>query len=313
MTPKIVALKEALYGYPVPKLPNFISVDHRDFKKRFIEKEEQLDIVLHTNVKNTFKPQMAHDGRWYDLLSSKGKPVIVMESAVFRQNASDERKEAYYRFGWHHFLRHKANFNNKNSPSSRWKKIQQEQNITIKDWRNNGEHILLMLQKEYDSSLIELYEKYGDYNKWVEETLETIREHSDRPIVVRNHPRLSPKGIELIINKFPDVKLSKHSKAHNMSHGGKHLAADFEKAFCVVGYTSNSLTESVCEGIPTFCLNEGAMAYDVSNTDLSKIETPNREINRTQWLYDMAYAQWHYTEIKSGKAWDHIKSVYNFD
>lgn len=308
--PNVVALKETLYGYPVPSLPNFKAVDHQEFKKHYRDGERPFDVALQTNIANRFKPHLTHDQKWYSMINDMNKLTVVMESAIFRQNSSDERKNAYYRFGWHHFLRHKANFNNQNSPSDRWKKIQQEQRIEIKDWRTNGEYILLMLQKEYDSSLIELYEKYKNYNDWVKETLTEIRKHTDRPILIRSHPRISAKGVEKVISDFKNVTLSANAKAANMSHGGKHLAKDFENAYCVVGYTSNSLTESVCEGIPTFCLSPGAMAYDVSNTNLSQIETPNREINRTQWLYDMAYAQWHYTEVKSGKAWEHIKLVY---
>ena len=49
------------------------------------------------------------------------------------------------------------------------------------------------------------------------------------------------------------------------------------------------------------------MAWDVTNHDLSIIESPI-EFDRTQWLNDISYTMWSFDELKEGMAWSHITS-----
>jgi len=304
---KVIGIKEIMFHFPVPVSNDFQIVSFSDFKNLNIE---EFDFTVQGNVKNVFKTYTEKLAPFYDALDTSKKIKIVMESAIFRQNTTDDVKRVYYRFGLNHFMRKVGEFYNQNSPPDRWKKLQQEQNINIKEWRNHGNHILVILQKQYDSSLVGLYETYKDYGVWLKGVLEEIRKHTDRKIIVRDHPRLKFDGIKKAIGDLKNIEISKNNIAINRSTAGHHLLKDFEDAWAVVGYTSSTLTDSVCEGIPTFALSEYAMAYDVCNNDLSKIEIPNRNIDRQQWLNDMAYAQWSYDEIRKGEPWDRMKSVH---
>jgi hypothetical protein len=307
---KVIGLKETLFHFPVPKTDEFKVVPHSEFKKNYTQRMNEYNATIQGNVKNVFKQYASNLHPMYDALTAAQKPKIVMESAIFRQNSPEDLTKVYYRFAWNHFMRKIGEFNNVNSPPDRWLRLQQEQKIEIKDWRNTGGHILVILQKQYDSSLVGLYEKHKKYAAWLKGVLEEIRKHTDRKIIIRDHPRMKFDGVEAAVGSLKNIERSKNNKSVNNSTAGHHLLKDFEDAWAVVGYTSSTLVDSVCEGIPTFALSEYAMAYDVCNHNLSQIETPSRNIDRQQWLNDMAYSQWSYSEIKKGEPWERIKPIY---
>ena len=95
-----------------------------------------------------------------------------------------------------------------------------------------------------------------------------------------------------------------------MLSGGDELYADFKDAWAVVGFNSNALTESVCEGIPTFSMCPSSMAWECSNKTLKLIEQPMM-FDRQQWLNNLGYCQWNETECINGLPWEHLKGVIN--
>ena len=74
--------------------------------------------------------------------------------------------------------------------------IQKEQSIEIKDWRTNGDYILLVLQRPGDSSLKKLIDNHGSYKQFIEYTITQIKKYTDRPIRVRMHPLRQDRQLE---------------------------------------------------------------------------------------------------------------------
>ena len=72
----------------------------------------------------------------------------------------------------------------------------------------------------------------------------------------------------------------------------------FSNEWAVISWSSNPGIHAVLNGIPAF-VGEQSLAFDVANTDLSKIEQPNMP-DRTQWLNDYAYTEWTIEEIAQG-------------
>jgi len=269
------------------------------------ERKYQADCFLQVNIKKEKTKNIAE----YDFIKQSKKPYLVCESNIFRKNSylTTDTKNNFYRLGWTHFLR-QGNFNNKNSPPDRWNKIRKIQNIEVKDWREKNGYILLCLQKLGDSTLNSLYSEFQSYDKWIEHTVNLIKQYTDRPIVIRPHP----KGIKKInLEKFVDrhVSISKNWKSESEFEGGAGLQKDLENCYAVIGYNSNVLVESVCEGIPTFPLSVESVVWDISHR-IENIENPNLNIDRTQWFYDAGYMLWSMDEINNGAAWEHLKPVY---
>lgn len=268
-------------------------------------KKDEADCFFQVNVKK----EKTNDVAEYDFIKESKKPILVCESNIYRKNSKlpSDTKNSFYRLGWNHFLR-QGNFNNKNSPADRWNKIKKIQNIEVKDWRTKGDYVLLCLQKTGDSTLNSLYLKFQTYENWISYALNLIKKHTDRPILIRPHP----KGIKKInLEKFVDKQISISSNWISVSEfeGGAGLEKDLKNSYAVVGYNSNVLVESVCEGIPTFPLSNESIVWDIGNK-IENLENPNLNIEREQWFYDSGYMLWTMDEINHGVAWEHLKSVY---
>ena len=300
----VVAIEELMWTYhPLPK--DWITVPFADTKTI-----ESADVLVQSNQKGSKKEKKI--GHIYDYVEKSGKPFIVTESAVFRRNMpKPPNPMAYHRFSWTSYFCDEGDYCNENSPSDRWEQIQKDQNIQIKDWRTKGDYVLVVLQRPGDSSLRNLIAKHGSYDAFINYTIAEIQKHTDRPIVMRMHPLRQDKQRNLItaFQEYSDKKnitISKNTQGAGFLEGGSGLQKDFDGAWCVVGFNSNALTESVCEGIPTFSMCPSSMAWDCSNKDLSMIETPEL-FDRRQWLNNLGYCQWREDECVAGLPWEHLK------
>lgn len=267
-------------------------------------KINEMDCFLQTNM---LKPKFGnYRNSIYQFILDSNKPFLVSESPSFRQYPG------YNRLGWYNYKWTQGVFGNTNSPNDRWKKFQKSTNIKIKDWHSPGDAILIMGQKEGDSSLLDLYKEYDSFYDWVEKIIKDIKNVSDRPIIIRPHPRNRSGGIKLankLTKKFSNITISKNLPTSNSMNGGEGLYEDFKKSHCVVTYNSLSAVEAVCEGIPTFALEHGSMIWPIAHKNLKNIENIDYNIDITQWCNDIAYTQWNRKEHKSGESWSHLKPL----
>jgi len=292
----VVGIKEMYRNHPIPNLPNFKIVSWEDQ-----DTIQSADVYIQNNIISQKRKKLK---KYYQYILDTNKPVIVTESAVFRYNMiQPPNPMAYHRYSWTSYFRDEGNYCNKNSPSDRWLRIQQEQKIKIKDWKTSGEYILLILQRPGDSSLKNLLEKHTTYANFVSYVLEQIKLNTDRPIRVRMHPSRQERQLEVLKNF--NVEISTNMYGARLLDGGEGLYNDFRNAHAVVGFNSNALTESVCEGIPTFSMCPSSMAWECSNKDLKNLESPEY-FDRNQWLYNLGYCQWREDEIEKGDPWFHL-------
>ena len=279
----------------------------KDFNQ---SKKYNADCYYQTNM---LKPKFMHGERYnwqgskYEYILNTNKPYIVSESEPFREYPG------WLRFGWNDYGWAYGNFNNENVGPERWNKFESKTNIKIKDWRSSGDNILIMGQKEGDSALVRLYEKgYKSFYDWVEDTIKEIRIHTDRPIVVRPHPRGAGKSLNSFarrIAKYNNVSITPNI-TRGGNQGGEGLNADLESAYCVVTFNSLSSIEAVIRGIPVFATDGGCMAWPISHKSLSQIEYIDYNIDITEWKNKIAYTFWNKQEVKFGECWAHLKQVY---
>jgi hypothetical protein len=303
--PLIVAIKGSYRPpHPLPKLNNFILADWED--KDTIN---NADIYVQCNIDSKDK---GLDNQ-YEFIRNSGKPWLVTESAIFRHNLKQyNHPMAYHRWSWLSYFRHEGDYNNNNSPDDRWKRVQEEQKIEIKEWKRTGDYILFLMQRPGDTSNRDLLKEYGSYQNFLQETLDLIRVYTNRPIKLRMHPLrvdIQKEILKHIDLKRVTISDNLFERPDNRLDGGQGLYDDFKKAWAVVGWNSNSLTESVCEGIPTFSLHPSSMAWECSNKNLKKLDNPEF-FDRAQWLNNLAYGQWTEEEIASGMPWFHLKTIY---
>jgi hypothetical protein len=158
-------------------------------------------------------------------------------------------------------------------------------NLKLQPWRN-GSNIVIAMQRQ-DS---EQWHGLPPMNQWLESTVAEIRKHSDRPIVIRPHPRSGcniPPGCLIDRPQFT---------------AGSYDDFDFdrvlESSHCVVNWNSGPGPQAVIQGIPAF-VGPSSLASPIANWDFSQIENPPKS-ERSVWLEQLAHTEWTVEEIKTG-------------
>ena len=281
---------------------------HKDFKLVSFDEAKRLDMnnveaFIQTNVLGVIKNNMKDQ---HDFMDKTGKPRIVIEQATFRKNIDfDNPYSYYYKVGLNHFTYNEGIFFNEDSSSDRWLKIQKEQDIEIKPWRqdkyDNSKYILFLLQNPIDTSLNPLIASGEKYDDWIIKTIKRIKNITSKKIKVRLHPRFQGRfSTTRIIQE--NVEISNNYDGWNKTNGGDSLYKDLENAWCCVTFSSNAATEAICEGVPVINLHNSSFSWPVSYHTLDILTDPviRCDFDRTQWLYDCAYTQWTMEEINSG-------------
>jgi len=124
---------------------------------------------------------------------------------------------------------------------------------------------------------------YGiDREQWVAETVATIKQHTDRPVVVRD--RAARRADRVFTDPLSEV-----------------LKDDVH---ALVTFNSNAAVEAVIDGIPVFVLAPAHAAAPVGNRDLACINDPHwaSADQRHAWLCHLAYCQYSVKELRDGTA-----------
>ena len=124
---------------------------------------------------------------------------------------------------------------------------------------------------------------YGiDQQQWVEDTVNEIKKHTDRPVEVRERAR---KRTDRVFNEPLSQVLEQDVHA-------------------LVTFNSIAAVESILAGVPAFVLAPSHVAGPVANRDLSRMEDPfypDQDLLMA-WCHSMAYGQYHVKELKNGIA-----------
>jgi hypothetical protein len=178
---------------------------------------------------------------------------------------------------------------NANSTASKWNQIQQVLGLQLQPWRQQGDHVLVCLQRDGGWSM-----KGTDMTAWTVNTVRRLRELTSRPIVIRAHPK---HRIDLsVLSDLTGVRQSLH---------GTDLTQDLAGAWAAVFYNSSASVAAVLAGIPVFATDDDCVAWRMANPDLAQIENPCMPA-REQWLYDLSAAHWTDAESRSGAIYRHF-------
>lgn len=157
--------------------------------------------------------------------------------------------------------------------------------MRLQPW-HQGDHILIAMQRS-DS---EQWAGLPAAERWLEHTVNRIREHTDRPIVVRPHPRQRLKPMPGIQIQQPQALRGTYDEFDFRSSLGR--------AWAVVNENSGPGSQAILDGVPAF-VGAYSMAAPVANMDFSTIEKPLMP-ERTEWLEDLCHTEWTLGELSSG-------------
>lgn len=168
-------------------------------------------------------------------------------------------------------------------PDDRWKLLSYlEPKLEWTGWKKNGRKILLITPSQKPCQFYNI-----DKDKWISETISKIKEHTDRPIEIREKALRRERTDNSIYDAFDN------------------------DVFCIVTYNSIAAVEAIAYGIPAFALAPTA-AKHLASTDLSKLESPYYpdEGLVQKWCHSLAYGQFHVNELINGTA---LQTVLNHD
>ena len=225
--------------------------------------------------------------------NTHNKHTIIIDSNLFNYNLGKLYPKHYSRYSMDGVFPTTGNYFKDTVDPNRWKQISTDLQLSLKDWRTNGDHILLACQRNGGWSM----NSYS-VTDWVANTVKELRKYTDRPIIVRGHPG-DKNAIRYLSQKGVDWQLSRKEK----------IVDDFKNAWATITYNSSPGVASAIEGIPVFVTDSNArasQAYEVANIDLADIENP-KTFERQSWVERLSMSHWKFEELSDGSAWENIK------
>lgn len=183
--------------------------------------------------------------------------------------------------------------------SDRWKKLSKNLNLSLKDYRKTGSHILLCLQRNGGWSMAGF-----DVVDWTAKTIKDLKQYTDRDIIIRPHPGdkdagryLNPVNLMKKIGNLKGVRVSREPS----------LEKDLKNCWAVVNYNSSPTVGAAIEGFPIFVTDpERSQCREIANSDLSTIENPMLP-DRQSWVERLSMFHWNFQEAASGETWEHMR------
>jgi len=228
------------------------------------------------------------------------KNVVAIDSNLFLFANPTNTPNHYLRYSFNGIFPNTGIYCDDNPDPSRWNKIKKNCNLEIKDYRKNGNHILMCLQRNGGWSMAGL-----DVQDWALQTIQKIRQFSDRPIIIRSHPG-DKKSKNYLNPKNKDFKLKNLNNIF-FSVEGSTLQEDLKNCWCVINHNSSPSVGSALEGYPIFVTDPAkSQCSEIANLDLSLIENPKMP-DRTKWVERISMFHWSFEELRSGECWAHMR------
>lgn len=197
-----------------------------------------------------------------------GQDYVYVDNGYFMKGPG--KTNGYFRFVWN------ANQETRifDCPSTRFDGLFKD-NIHIRDWQCNERGPIIVTTPAPQPT------KYWHLESWLDNTINRIKQFTDREIIVREKPVAGAKATTLSFLQC------------------------IESAYCVVTYNSMAAVEAVLFGIPVV-VDKISTAAPMGVTDISKINNLVRP-DRTKWMHSLAYGQWSLDEMYcTAKPWQEI-------
>lgn len=254
--------------------------------------DQKLDLgfVLGYTLEDNFRKKIIN------VLRDAGTPQVYVDSNIFHYS---RKEHEWHRYSLNSVYPDDGIYFFDDIDKSKWSVVKNWHGCEMPPWRTSGDHILILAQRPKGFNM------FTDQDAWLEKTINTIKNYSDRRIVVRMHPGDGTR----------DKQIEKLRKRYGKDfNSGKMSISTFENikdelagCWCSVGYASTPNVVSAIQGVPVYVEEPSkSWAKDVCFTDLSLIENPPLP-DRSEWIHRIANIHWSNDEVKSGKLWTAIK------
>lgn len=221
-----------------------------------------------------FHGRMSKNREVYEHYRRENKPVIIVEiGALYRGNTW---KIAVNNITAQGYYGHTENLD--------WDRPQRLK-ISLAQQIKPRPHVILAMQHARSLQV----EHITNMTEWVRNTLTKLRTHTDRPILIRPHPRCRTPLFPLP----PGVSIEHPQKIAN-TYDSFDMHFD---CHAVVNYNSGPGVQAAIAGVRPV-VDSTSLAYPVG-VSLDNIEQPYT-VNRDQWLTEICHTEYTVEEIERG-------------
>lgn len=217
--------------------------------------------------------RMHHNQQVWNHFRQSGRPVVVVEVGMLQRGqtwklgVNGTGSYAYYGDGL---------------DLQRAEKIA----LPLKPWRQTGSRIIVCAQRTQGLQ----WATQPPMEQWLANLRDQVRLYTQRPLVLRTHPR----------QKIGPITGYEIERPQHLP--GTYDDFDFVKtlndAWAVINHNSGPGSQAVIAGIPAF-VDASSLAAPVANLSIADIENP-RMPDRGDWFLRLCHTEWTIPEIESG-------------
>ena len=229
---------------------------------------------------------------------TKNKHVCAADANLFLYANKTNEPHHYLRYSFDGIFPTTGNYFDDAPDPKRWQQLSTDLNIKLNNYKQDGRHILICAQRNQGWSMGKT-----DLDKWLINTITDIRKQTDRPIIVRLHPKDNQTNrrandIAQILYRFKGVGLSRNRD---------FIDPDLINCWAVVNHNSSSVVGPIIKGYHAFITDPAtSQCAEVVHHGFTDIESP-REFDRQKWLERISMFHWKFTELEDGTAWRHMR------
>ena len=222
------------------------------------------------------------------------KPVIVIEVGGIKRNET-------WKIGINGINR-EADFANQNVDGSRWKKF----NVQVKPWKQTGDKIVICGQHTNSHQ----WRNNPPMSQWFDQQITEIRKYTNKPIVIRPHPRSSFQGQSgggvstekprFVAGTYDDFDLDFHDTKKLDSYFPEGKAQEGEGPWwCMINYNSaGPAFSALIAGVPII-VDSTSLAHE-HTVGFDNLYNPFVGIRDT-WYQQIAHTEYTVDEIQQGR------------
>lgn len=242
-------------------------------KHNFIPVENSFDADAAVIWSVLWNGRLARNELVYNTYRNQEKPVFILEVGALKRGQT-------WKVSLNHITSQGIYGNQENLDILRPARLGiklHDQNLTRKN------HILIAGQHQKSLQ----WSGQLPLNIWALEKIKLIRQYTDRPILVRPHPRskfvIESKEASLI----SPIKLANTHEEYDIDYN----------CHCVINHNSGPSISSAIHGVPIIC-DKTSLAWEVSDV-LENIENIQLK-DRRDWFIKICHTEWTNQEISEG-------------
>lgn len=210
----------------------------------------------------------------YQHYRSLGRPVIVLEiGALYRGHTW---KVAVNNITADGYYGHRENLD-----PDRPRRL----GVSVAKQFDSKPHIVMALQHGRSEQVAAM----GNMADWVHFSIDRLRQFTDRPIVVRPHPRFP-----VALGALPKNTVIQQPRAIVNSYDSFDMHFD---CHAVINYNSGPGIQAAISGVRPI-VDQSSLAYPVS-ISMANIEQPY-DVDRAQWLIEICHTEYTLDELRQG-------------